>query len=79
MIYDPAPYYGHNEADLGIMRMFGGYSEAFWDAYHQVRPRQPGYEKRAILYELHHHMNHYNIFGDSYRSGVVSMMKKLLR
>jgi protein-ribulosamine 3-kinase len=24
VVYDPASYFGHNEADLGIMHMFGG-------------------------------------------------------
>lgn len=24
VVYDPSSYYGHNEADLGIMHMFGG-------------------------------------------------------
>jgi fructosamine-3-kinase len=24
VIFDPACYYGHNEADLGITHMFGG-------------------------------------------------------
>jgi fructosamine-3-kinase len=25
-VFDPAAYFGHNEADLGIMHMFGGTS-----------------------------------------------------
>jgi protein-ribulosamine 3-kinase len=29
VIYDPSSYYGHNEADLGIARMFGGQSALF--------------------------------------------------
>eukprot|EP00667_Euglena_gracilis_P011790 EG_transcript_12067 len=77
-IFDPACYYGHHEADLGIARMFGGFSSSFWDAYHEVIPRAPGYEKRAWLYELHHHLNHYNIFGSSYRGGALALMERLL-
>lgn len=26
VLFDPAPYYGHHEADLGIARMFGGFT-----------------------------------------------------
>ena len=78
-IFDPAPYYGHAEADLGIMWMFGRPSEPFLEAYHKVLPKQPGHERRAVLYELHHHMNHYNIFGGGYRSGVISLIQQLLR
>lgn len=32
VIFDPSSYYGHNEAELGIMNMFGGFSSAFFDA-----------------------------------------------
>lgn len=77
-IYDPACYYGHHEADLGIARMFGGFGSDFWDAYHAVIPRAPGYERRAWLYELHHHLNHYNIFGSSYRAGALGLMNRIL-
>ncbi|OWT39191.1 fructosamine kinase [Cryptococcus neoformans Bt1] len=58
VIFDPASYYGHNEADLGITRMFGGFSYEFYDEYHQVHPRSsPYYDERQKLYELYHHLN----------------------
>ena len=78
-IFDPACYYGHHEADLGIAHMFGGFGPDFWKAYHEVIPKAPGFEQRALLYELHHHLNHYNIFGSSYRSGALSLMQQLLQ
>jgi len=79
VIFDPAPYYGHNEADLGIAHMFGGFDKSFWDAYHSKLPKTEKYQKRALLYELHHHLNHYNIFGEGYRSGALILIKKLLK
>jgi len=78
-IYDPAAYHGHSEADLGIARMFGGFSSEFFSAYHSKIPKQPGFERRALLYELHHHLNHMNIFGAGYRSGVISLLDKILK
>lgn len=58
VIYDPASYYGHGEADLGITHMFGGFSSAFYDAYHEVHPRSaPWYGERMVLYECYHHLN----------------------
>lgn len=78
-IFDPAAYYGDAEADLGIARMFGGFHSEFYDAYHAVRPQRPGYEARAQLYELHHHLNHACIFGDGYLGGCIQLMKSLLR
>jgi hypothetical protein len=38
-----------------------GFSGAFWAAYHELLPRQPGFEARADLYELYHKANHYNL------------------
>ena len=77
-IFDPAFYYGHAEADLGIVKMFNSFSGDFFKAYHEVRPKQPGFAQRALLYELHHHMNHMNIFGAGYRPGVLGIMTDLL-
>ena len=57
VIFDPAVYYGHHEADLGIAKMFGGFGTSFWKAYHSVIPKEDGFERRSMLYELHHHLN----------------------
>ena len=69
---------GHYEADHGINYMFGG-GEAFRNkGYRAALPPEPGHERRALLYELHHHLNHYNIFGSGYRSGCLSLMQRIL-
>lgn len=79
VIIDPASYYGHHEADHGINIMFGGGSAFNNHGYMSRFPRAPGYQQRAMLYELHHHMNHYNIFGSGYRGGCLALMRRLLR
>ncbi|KAL7424825.1 hypothetical protein Q5752_000509 [Cryptotrichosporon argae] len=77
--YDPASYYGHGEADLGITHMFGGFSDAFYDAYHAVHPRSaPYYAERQKLYELYHHLNHALMFGGGYRAGALRIMRDLV-
>ena len=78
VIYDAASFYGHHEYDLGIAGMFGGFSSAFYSAYHTLIPKETGFEKRHLLYQLFHHLNHWNHFGSGYRSGSLSIMKKLL-
>ncbi|KAN0060813.1 hypothetical protein ACQY0O_007472 [Thecaphora frezii] len=79
VIFDPSSYYGHNEAELGIMHMFGGFTSDFFDSYHSILPRcQPYYDERIRLYELYHHLNHALMFGGSYRGGAVSIMKRLI-
>ncbi|GAA5866813.1 hypothetical protein JCM8547_003571 [Rhodosporidiobolus lusitaniae] len=79
--FDPSSWYGHSEADLGITHMFGGFSPAFYERYHELVPKTEPveeYEQRQQLYELFHHANHTLMFGGSYKSGTISLMEKLL-
>jgi len=78
VIFDPASFYGHDEFEFGIITMFGGFETRFFDAYHSVIPERPGHRKRLLLYQLFHHLNHWNHFGSGYRGSSVSLMKKLL-
>ncbi|GAC93870.1 fructosamine-3-kinase [Pseudozyma hubeiensis SY62] len=65
---------------LGIMNMFGGFTQDFFDAYHEVIPRtEPYYNERLRLYELYHHLNHLLMFRGGYRSGAISIMRSLIR
>lgn len=59
VIFDPATFYGHSEFDLAIAKMFGGFSRAFFDAYHKIIPKTPGFEVRHQLYQLFHYLNHW--------------------
>lgn len=80
--YDPSACYAHSEYELGIMKMFGGFRGKFLDEYHQLCPKTEPvgeYDDRVALYELYHHLNHHAMFGGGYRSGAVSMMKRLIR
>ncbi|KAE8227421.1 hypothetical protein CF319_g117 [Tilletia indica] len=78
MIFDSS-YYGHGEAELGIAQMFGGFTQDFYEAYHEIRPKiQPHYEERIRLYELYHHLNHTLMFNGGYKSGAVSIMEELI-
>lgn len=66
VLYDPAVYYGDAETDLAMMQMFGGLPAAVFDAYHALRPRQPGQADRQPLYDAYHWLNHFNLFGVIY-------------
>jgi protein-ribulosamine 3-kinase len=78
IIFDPACYYGHREAELGIMRMFGGFGQRCEDAYNEVWPWDKDKESRIPLYRLYHELNHLNIFGRSYYQGCIHTMEQLL-
>ena len=76
MLIDPAVYVGHHEADLAMTELFGGFSADFYDAYHEIIPREPGYADRRELYNLYHLLNHLNLFGMSYLISVRRILKR---
>lgn len=78
VIFDPAPYFGDREADLAMTELFGGFSAAFYDAYRETWPLDPGYGVRKHLYNLYHILNHLNLFGDGYRPQAEAMIDRVL-
>ena len=70
VLIDPAVYGGHREVDLAMMKLFGGFSERVFAAYHAAYPLAPGHEQRVPLYQLYPLLVHVNLFGGSYVSGV---------
>ena len=78
VIYDPASYYGHREAEFGMMRLFGGFDQECEAAYQEIWPFQSGYDRRIEVYRLYHQLNHLNLFGSSYYEGCLTTLKRLL-
>lgn len=78
VIFDPAVYYGDREADLAMTELFGPFPAAFYDAYAEAWPIDPGYGVRKSLYNLYHILNHANLFGGGYAGQADSMMGRLL-
>jgi fructosamine-3-kinase len=77
VIFDPAVYYGDRETDLAMTELFGGFPQAFYRAYHEAFPLDPGYQKRKHLYNLYHLLNHLNIFGGGYLGQVRETLGRL--
>lgn len=75
-IFDPAVSVGHFEADLAMTELFGGFSPAFYLAYHEANPIDKGYRGRRDLYNLYHLLNHLNLFGPSYYSSVLRILRR---
>jgi len=78
VIFDPAAYYGHREAEFGMMRLFGGFGPRCEAAYQEIWPFEAGYEARFRLYQLYHELNHLNLFGHSYYAACMASMDALL-
>jgi len=79
VILDPATYYGDREADLAMTELFGRFPAGFYLAYNQAYPLAAGYERRKILYNLYHVINHFNLFGGGYEAQANRMIDQLLR
>jgi protein-ribulosamine 3-kinase len=77
-VFDPAVYYGHSEAEFG-MSWSAGFSQAFYDAYFEELPKQPGFEKRRDLYLVYHYLNHYKLFGSGYLGESERLLRRLAK
>jgi fructosamine-3-kinase len=69
-LIDPAVYGGHREVDLGMMRLFGGFSERVFQAYAESHPLAPDARERVPLYQLYPLLVHANLFGGGYVGSV---------
>ncbi len=76
VIFDPAVYYGHREMDIGMSKLFGGFDKRFYDAYNEVFPLEEGWEERIHIANLYPLMAHVNLFGGSYTSQVINILRK---
>jgi protein-ribulosamine 3-kinase len=78
VIFDPAVYYGHREADLAMTELFGGFSADFYAAYRAAFALDDGYDVRKQLYNLYHVLNHFNLFGGGYAAQAEILVDRLL-
>ncbi|ODR98798.1 hypothetical protein AUC68_06240 [Methyloceanibacter methanicus] len=75
---DPAIYFGHPEIELAFTTMFGTFGRAFFEAYEDMMPLEPGFhEVRKDIYNLYPTLVHVRLFGGSYVAAVDSTLKTL--
>ncbi len=79
VLIDPAVYYGHREADLGMTLLFGGFEPSFYRAYQRAWPLVEGWRRRVPIYQLYHVLNHLNLFGGGYGQQAESLAIACLR
>ncbi|MDA3817845.1 MAG: fructosamine kinase family protein [Prolixibacteraceae bacterium] len=73
---DPAASYCDREFEMGIMTMFGGFSQRVFDAYNEAFPLDDGWRERNLVYQLYHVLNHYLIFGGGYKQQALEIMRR---
>jgi len=75
-IYDPAVYFGHREIDLAMTKLFGGFPDEMYGAYHQKYPLEPGWEERIPIGQLYPLLVHVILFGGGYVGQVASIVHR---
>ena len=78
VIFDPASWWADNEVDIAMTKLFGGFRKEFYEEYHKVFPLKNGFEKRIIIYNFYHILNHANMFGGGYLKQVKDYIKAIL-
>ena len=76
VLIDPAIYFGHREMDLGMMQLFGGFSEELFTAYNDSYPLENNWQSRISLTQLYPLLVHVNLFGGGYVQSVASVIQK---
>lgn len=75
-LIDPSVLYGDRHFDLAFTELFGGFSPAFYRAYHENYPLSDRYEEMKPLYQLYYLLVHLNLFGEAYGASVDRILKK---
>ena len=78
VIFDPASWWADNEVDIAMTKLFGGFRKEFYEEYHRIFPIKNGFEKRIIIYNFYHILNHANMFGGGYLQQVKDYVKAIL-
>lgn len=77
-LIDPAAHGGHREFDLAMMRLFGGFGDECFVAYHDEYPLADGWQLRVPLHQLAPLVVHAVKFGGGYPSAVERAVQAVL-
>ncbi len=78
VVFDPAVYYGDRETDIAMTKLFGGFGNRVYTAYHANWPLDQAAGTRRGLYNLYHVLNHLNLFGGGYLAQAEEIIGRLL-
>ncbi len=78
VLIDPAVCFASREMDIAMSLLFGGFDQAFYDAYQNTYPLLPGWEERVDLYQLYYLLVHVNLFGGGYVGSVQRIVRRFV-
>jgi protein-ribulosamine 3-kinase len=76
VLIDPAVYFGHRSVDLGMTTLFGGFEEAFYEAYAYWYPLPSNYREQWEVCNLYPLLIHLNLFGRTYLSSIDAIVRR---
>lgn len=76
VLIDPAVSFSHREMDLALTKLFGGFSEAFYQAYQRTYPLSSGWEGRLPVAQLYPLLFHAVAFGGTYVTRCRDILKR---
>lgn len=75
-LIDPDALYGDREYDLAMTTIFGGFSDAFYQAYNDIYPLKPGFQERLPWYQFYYLCMHLILFGETYGTAVDNILDR---
>lgn len=69
-LLDPSFFVGERGVDLAMMRLFGGFPQAFWRAYRALYPIPEAVERALPRYQVYYLLAHVHFFGPGYLGGL---------
>ena len=79
VLVDPAVYFGSREIDVAMSKLFGGFSNQFYESYNDEFPLEQDWQSRVDIWNLYPLLVHANLFGDSYLNQVNFILKNLTK
>ena len=78
VIFDPSCWWADPEIDIAMTRLFGGFTDDFYNEYFKIIKKKNDSEKRTTIYNFYHILNHANMFGGSYINQVKNYTNMIL-
>mgnify|MGYP001223504300 CR=1 FL=1 len=78
IIFDPSCWWADSEIDIAMTRLFGGFTNDFYNEYNKIIKEKKGSNKRTTIYNFYHILNHANMFGGNYINQVNNYINLIL-
>ncbi len=78
ILFDPSCWWADSEIDIAMTRLFGGFTNDFYNEYFKIIKEKKGSNKRTTIYNFYHILNHANMFGGKYINQVNNYINLIL-